>query len=252
MDIFDSKPRAVWRKVRKATGGFLSRFAQWRKNLWNRTPLSTKVLVGAVAGVLALVSVLGYFVTDRYFNHGRFTVGGITFTNADVRAYEAALRTHLERNPGTSFGSDNLYEVAETDLITNAVSRYYAGPDKCDIGISHEDILIGTRGLYDREMVDAAFGLSNWSNVNRIRAENAEYRTRLENCIVRTRTIFRTVITWANPSYFSADDPSAPERFTESADRLRNEFLPLFEKGASSNEIAALTDIDYYTDGIDG
>ena len=225
------------------------------KKLNKRT--ARKVALISFAGIIVLAAGIFAFlhlIPEEYLNDGSITIGGITITEEDIEAYVAALQERMNANPDVDFGDMTLYEVAEADLIMNAILRYYAGPTQCDIGIAAEDILVGTREhLTDAMSVDTEYGVFSTSNFRRVRAENDIYKTHLQRCLIVARDIFAVAITYSATHFDFEDNLEAAEQlFLDSKARLERDFLPMFEEGWDSSDIARMTDLDFYNSGLGG
>jgi len=210
--------------------------------------------IGIYATVLAVVAIVivGFVMDIIGRDRVVLELGEFSFRESDVNAYVNAIEEHMRNNPDTASFGENLTKVALNDLIFNTSLKYYASSDNCNISVTAEDVaginaiqLPG--GVWTAETIlNARWGEFSKSNFFRVRLENEAYRVMLSDCLIAKKEIFWTRI-YLEAGYFLfpimfEETEFLQEAFPAARDRLENEFLPLFEVGMSSEEIALRAD----------
>ena len=208
-------------------------------------------IFGGLASAVVLIALIFLisFVVAELTRPQVLTVGDTTITKQDIADYSKAIQQYLDDNPNSTFGDDSPQRIAETDLILNAILKWYATPEKCNIAVTAADILdingIDITGIAETDFfLNLRLGEPSATNFLRTRAENIAYQSKLFSCMIATKELFQVIVTFGSP-FFTQNPDNMAESLAIVKARLTDEFLPLFEQGLSKEEIARHANIDY-------
>jgi len=183
--------------------------------------------------VLIIAIPVGVWVLVKAVFPGDILIGDIRIARQDINTYANELERYKEINPSVIL--DDAEQTATDFLIENAAFRHFAQTDCADVDVDLSHI---------QHTNQNSFYL-------RIPAENSAYRAQLESCLIADKAIFGILINFDAVYFHSIEDVSEREAaFAAAKQRLSDEFLPLFEQGLSTEEIATRADFDPINDPL--
>ncbi|MDR2063189.1 MAG: hypothetical protein LBQ02_00125 [Candidatus Nomurabacteria bacterium] len=178
-------------------------------------------------------------------------VGDTLITRQDIESYEKALQQITDQNLGLVFSTEekSLAEIAGDDLVLNAMLKYYAKPDHCNVQVTALDILQSSNQVAvddnPEQVLDQKYGSYSQSNPVRIRAENEVYKDKLKDCLIGSKQILSVFVQYYDRYFTDEDGEFVEERVKAVQEWFSDELLPLFDSGAPATEIAAKATCDY-------
>ena len=199
----------------------------------------------AIVLVVGFLTALALSLLVKQPDDGSLKVGDTTITKATIDQYASGMKEFSDSHPEQNFGNDDFNQMARDDLIMNAALKQHA--KACNASVSDKDVL--TQAGYGNEPVESIdFLLGNKGDFRRIRNENEAYQSKMEQCIIAHKEIFSVRVFFNSPYFTSLPNQSAQGAFDAAKKRLEDEFLPLFKKKLSKEDIAAKADINYLDD----
>jgi hypothetical protein len=209
------------------------------------------LIAGGIAiFILAAIIVIVLLKPKPVIKNTDIVVGDITITQADIDRYVKDIEGYKAANPSAVL--DDPERTAVEDLVSNAALKTY-NKDRCNVEVTAADVLTAGGKTYEGNAEDVINGeLGSSGTFIRTRAENMAYKDKMDDCMIDRRKVFRVGINFDTAYFFSLDEATALREFENAKQKLRDEYLPLFEQGMSSSEIAKRADVDYYNPGGQG
>jgi len=211
------------------------------------------ILFGIGAAVLVVVIT---FFSYRYYQqrvaeentkNSKIVIGDTTITQDDIQRYIRSAQTYKTNNPSVAVG-DNLEQVAIDDLVMNAALKKEAKENK--LSLTDQEL----RKIYkipddqpefksQIEFLRTTDQPEYYQNTN---SENFALREKLNNTLIARKSLFYVSVNFDTPYFYLPENISKSEELHKQAkDILTSQFLPLFEKGESNQEIAKKASVNY-------
>ncbi|MDO4872352.1 MAG: hypothetical protein Q4A27_02945 [bacterium] len=190
--------------------------------------LAVLVAVGAFFGVKYLI--------EKAQREADIKVGDTTISYERVKDIQSQAQKYKEENPDVVMND----EIAKDALLLNAGLKEYA-TKKCGLDrLYNKEELADFSGVDPSELEEGSFEY--------ISKENLLYKNKLKDCLIQRREIFRVSISYETPYMQAGSKEEQSEKHNQAKKRLSDTFLPLFEQGASKEEIAKLADMNLLED----
>ncbi|MFI5270683.1 MAG: hypothetical protein ACHQT9_01385 [Candidatus Saccharimonadales bacterium] len=206
-----------------------------------------------IFGLLFLLILVVIGTTSLYKKHNtvnqfkiptsNIVIGSTTITPSEIRSLSSQLSSY-GKSLKTSFGS-NLDETATRDLILNAALIDQA--HKLGVNISQDEY---NSVLSQYTPVDtSSANYKNYVNSNHIALatkilnDNRVYESILNDKLIKSKNLFIVGINYDSPYFNQSKNPSYLR--SEAVKILKDQYLPLFQKGESPDQIASQVTLNY-------
>lgn len=217
-----------------------------------RKKLDKKKLFVAGLVIVAVIGLVGagLFGYSRYQDSRQkakdIVIGDITITPEDRALYAKSIENYKKANNAVSL-QGTPEELAIDDLVMNAALKQEA--KKNNLSLTDTEI----RTIHDippdmpiSESQSIGPSSNGYDYYKYTTAENTLLRQKLEKALIAERSLSYTSVNFDSPFFNSQKDKEALKKLHQQAkDTLTNDFLPLYEKGATKEEIASKAEANY-------
>lgn len=203
-----------------------------------------------IAAVGSLIAYKALFSKEKA-NNDNIVIGDTTITPDDLRRYAISVNSYKKQNPKVNLKSGP-EQLAVDDLVMNAALKKEAKDS--NLSLTEPEL----RKMYDipsgvtdyRKVIDTYKNSDDTPYYQSITDENLALRNKLQKKLISDRSLSYVSINFDSPFFRSQKNSAAIEELHQQAkNKLRTEFLPLFENGVKIEEIAKKADANY-VDGI--
>ena len=211
-----------------------------KKSLIKKLAKITGVLLLLAGIVVAVIMLLPN--TDKVIKE-EIEIGDTTITQDDIGDYVASLENLYASNPGLKSDKDVRAE-AEDDLILNAAFKMYA--KQCGVTIQNSQIaeMFGEQNSSEKDATRFIEEKRANDRYAVMRTENEVYKKVLQSCIVAEKEVFAVFVNYDSPYFNNLNAERAAQEYEKAKEFLRKDFLPLFEQGMSTEDIAKRADFN--------
>lgn len=184
--------------------------------------------IGAFFGVKALI--------EKAKREADIKVGDTTIKYSQIKKVQDEAEKYKKDNPAAAVDA----EYARNAVIFNSAIKSYA-KEKC-----------GLSELYDYDELKEFAG-DSWSNSDStsfeyISKENQLYKAKMKSCMIKKREVLTAFVSYETPYMSKGSKEEINAKYESAKEKLANDFLPLFNSSATTDEIAAKADVNLIAD----
>ncbi|MBO4126104.1 hypothetical protein [Streptococcus suis] len=204
-----------------------------------RLVLTAFIAVIFAVGVFFLVK----FIIQKNNENADIKVGNISISKKRISDLVQQAEEYKKENPDAIINEKFVKDLA----IKNAALKQKA-TEKCNIKpLSNREIynLAQSREIMDDNAPEISEFLGDKDSFYYLNQETYAYQKKLEDCLIKDRRVLRISVNYQSEFFTSSNtDEEKKQKYEKAKAILKEKFLPMFERRASTEEIVNATDLN--------